>query len=63
MGYTKFSFRFVSLNEIFERDCKLNPKRASQATDVSVKIITENKDTVSFYLNNFNNALFQVTLF
>ena len=63
MGYTKFSFTFVSLNGIFERVSKLNPKRASQATDVSVKIIIENKDIVSFYLNNFNNALFQVTLF
>ena len=58
IGNRKFAFSFISLNEIFERVSKLNPKRASQATDVPVKIIKENKDIVSFYLfQNFNNAL------
>ena len=37
---------------------KLNPKKASQAADIQVKIIKENKDVVSLYVfHNFNNAL------
>ena len=54
----KFSFRFVSLNETLDGINKLNPKKASQATDIPIKIIKENKDVVSFYVfHNFNNAL------
>ena len=37
---------------------KLNRKKASQATDIPVKIIKENKYVISFYVfHNFNNAL------
>ena len=58
MGNPKFCFRFVSLNETLKRVNKLNRKKASQATDILVKIIKENKDVVSFYVfHNFNNAL------
>ena len=43
-----------TLNEIN----KLNHKKASQATDIPVKIIKENKDVISFYVfHNFNIAL------
>ena len=58
MDDLKFSFRFVSLNRILNGVNKLNPKKASQATDIPVKIIKESKDLVSFYIyHNFNNAL------
>ena len=58
MDNPKFSFRFVSLNETLNGVNKLNRKKASQATDIPVKIIKENKDVISFYVfHNFNNAL------
>ena len=54
----KYSFSFVSLNETLDRINKLNPKKASQATDILVKITKGNKDLVSFYVfHNFNNVL------
>ena len=40
MDNTKFSFRFACLNKTLDiRVNKLNPKKASQATDIPVKII------------------------
>ena len=54
----KFSFRFVSLKETLNGVNKLNHKKSSQDTDISVKIIKENKVVISFYVfHNFNNAL------
>ena len=54
----KFSFRFVSLNKTLNEVNKLNRKKASQATDMPVKIIKENKDVISFHVfHNFSNAL------
>ena len=54
----KFGFRFVSLNEALTGINKLNRKKTSQATDIPVKIIKENKDVISFYVfHNFNNTL------
>ena len=51
-------FKFVSLNETLDEVNKLNPEKVFQAIDISVKIIKENKDVVSFYVfHNFNNAL------
>ena len=45
-----------------DRVNKLNAKKASQVTDMLVKIIKENKDLVSFYVfHNFNNALSSCT--
>ena len=47
MDNPKFSFRFVSLNEILDG-----------ATGIFVEIIKQNKDVVSFYVfHNFSNAL------
>ena len=58
MDNPKCSFRFVSLNETLNGVNKLNRKKASQATDILVKIINENKDVLSFYVfHNFNDAL------
>ena len=37
---------------------KLSIKKASQTLDIPVKIIKENKDLISYFVNNnFNNAL------
>ena len=38
MNNPKFSLRFVSLNKTLDGVNKLNPKKASQATDIPVKI-------------------------
>ena len=39
-------WEFVSLNETLNRVRNSNPKKASQATDITIKTITENKDLV-----------------
>ena len=58
MDNPKFSLRFVSRNKTSDVVNKLNHKKASQTTDIPVKIIKENKDVVLFYVfHNFNNAL------
>ena len=57
MDNRKISFRFVSLNETLNGVNKLKCKKASQATDIPVKIIKENKDVISYVFHNFNNAL------
>ena len=58
MDNPKFSFRFVYLNETLNGVNKLNPKKASQAADIPVKIIKEKKGVASFYIfHSLNNAL------
>ena len=53
-----FAFEFVSLEEKIKEVNKLSIKKASQTLDMSVKIIKENKDLISYFVNNnFNNAL------
>ena len=42
---------------------KLNRKKVSQATDIPVKIIKENKDVISFYVFQFQFLHYQVALF
>ena len=56
MNNPKFSFRFLSLNETLNGVNKLNRKKASQATDITVKIIKENKDVISVYRNGMELA-------
>ena len=54
-----FSFSFVTKETILNELRKLNPKKACQESDISVKIIKENLDIFSnFVYNNFNNSLF-----
>ena len=49
---------FCKIAEKLSLPKKSFPKKASQATDVTVKSIKENKDLVSFYVfHNFNSAL------
>ena len=58
MDNPKFSLRFVSRNKTSDVVNKLNHKKASQTTDIPVKIIKENKYVISFYVfHNFYNAL------
>ena len=58
MDDPKFSFSFVSLNEPLYGVNKVIPKEVSEATDIPVKIIKENKAVVSFYVfRNFSNTL------
>ena len=58
MNNQKFSFKFVCLNETLNGVKNSNPKKAWQATDITIKTITENKDLVSLYVfPNFNNLL------
>ena len=58
IGCPCFAFEFVSLKETIKEVNKLSIKKASQALDIPVKIIKENKDLISYCAyNNFNNAL------
>ena len=63
MDNPKFSFRFVSLNETLNGVNKLNRKKASQATDIPVKIIKENKDVNFFMFFIISTMHYQVALF
>ena len=55
-----FSFSFVTKKTILNELRKLNPKKASQKSDIPLKIIKKNLDIVSnFVYNNFNNSLFR----
>ena len=60
MDNPKFSFRFVSLNETLNGVNKLNRKKASQATNIPVKIVKENEDVISFYFFIISTMRYQV---
>ena len=54
----KFSFHFVTLEETLKDVALLSNKKASQTSDIPVKIIKENRDLIAYFmLLNFNNAL------
>ena len=63
MENPKFSFRLVSLNKTLDGVNKLKPKKASQATDIPVKIIKENNDLASFTFFIISAMHYQVALF
>ena len=57
-GLPKFSFHLVTLEETFKEVALLSDKKASQASDIPVKIIKENRDLIAYFiLHNFKNAL------
>ena len=57
-GLPKFSFHLVTLEETFKEVALLSDKKASQTSDIRVKIIKENGDLIAYFiLHNFNNAL------
>ena len=54
-----FSFNSVNRNKICNELQKLKSKKACQGSDILVKIIKENVDIITDFIdNNFNNSLF-----
>ena len=57
-GQPKFNFHFATLEETLKEVAVLSDKKASQASDIPVKIIKENRDLIAYFiLHSFNNAL------
>ena len=53
-----FSFNFISHDDVVKELNKLKSKKASQKTDIPIKIVKENVDIISHFLyHNFNNSL------
>ena len=53
-----FSFNFISHDEVVKELNNLKSKKASQKTDIPLKIVNENVDIISHFLyNNFNSSL------
>ena len=58
LGNFTFSFNFISHDDIVKELNKLKTKKASQKTDIPIKIVKENVDIMSHFLyHNFNNSL------
>ena len=58
LGNSTFSFNFISHDDIVKELNKLKTKKASQKTDIPIKIVKENVDIISHFLyHNFNNSL------
>ena len=52
------SFNFISYDDKVKELNKLKSKKASQKTDIPIKIVKENVDIISHFLyHNFNNSL------
>ena len=57
-GQPKFSSHFVTLEGTLTDVALLSDKKASQTSDIPVKIIEENRDLIGYFvLHNFNNFL------
>ena len=57
-GQPKFSFHFVTLEETLREVALLSKKKSSEASDIPVKIIKENRDLIAYFIvHNLNNAL------
>ena len=53
-----FSFNFISPDDVVKEVNKLKIKKASQKTDILIKIVKENIDIISHFLyHNFNDSL------
>ena len=58
LGHPSISFQYVSHDQILKEVNKLNPRKASQDSDIPVKVIRENIDIVAYFIyNNLNNSL------
>ena len=63
LGNPTIGFDFTSYEERVKEVINLKIRKVSQKTDIPVKIIKENIDTVSYFLyHNFNNSLSCSTL-
>ena len=58
VGNSTFSFNFISHGNIVKELNKLKSNKASQKTDISIKIVKKNVDIISHFMyHNFNNSL------
>ena len=57
LGNFNFRFTFISHDDVVKELNKLKSKKASQKTDIPVKIVKENVDISHFLYHNFNNSL------
>ena len=62
-GQPKFSSNFVTLEETLKEVALLSDKKASQASDIPLKVIKENRDLIAYFiLHNFNHFSTNVPL-
>ena len=52
-GQPKFSFHFVTLEEPLKEVALLSDKKASQASDIPIKIIKENRDLIAYLILSY----------
>ena len=58
LGKFTFNFNFISYDDNVRELNKLKSKKASQKTDIPIKIVIENVNIISHFLyHNFNNSL------
>ena len=58
LGNFTFSFNFISHDDTVKELTRLKSKKASQKTDILIKIVRENVDIISHFLyHNFDNSL------
>ena len=58
LGNSTFSFNFISHDDIVKELNKLKTEKASQKTEIPIKIVKEDVDIISHSLHhNFNNSL------
>ena len=58
LGNSTFRFNFISHGDIVKELNKLKSKKASQKTDIPIKIVKENIGIISHFLyHSFNNSL------
>ena len=58
LGNFTYSFNFISHDDTVRELNKLKSKKASQKTDIPIKVVKENVDIISHFLyHSFNNSL------
>ena len=58
LGNFTFSFNFILHDNTVKKFVKLKNKKASQKTDIAIKIVIKNVDIISHFLyHNFSNSL------
>ena len=63
MNNSKFIFRFALFEQNLDEINKLDPKKASQTTDIPFPIIKGNKDAIALFFIIIPTILCQVFLF
>ena len=52
----KLSFHFVTLEETLKEVALLSDKKASQTSDIPIKIIKENRDLIEYFILHLKHA-------